>query len=126
MKRTTQSIIVFLTILGLTNCKPPSTKLEPGICKETLESVNARMNFILNCANVYTNTAPQMEQKEDIIDECSKHSWNLRVENCDRPTLTVRLSNGDFIDCAGILDTDYMPTCNEAYKSYKEKGLEVY
>lgn len=116
-----------LIILGLlSSCGEYTTQLEPGRCKETSDSVQRRSAFILSCANLYASTAPQMEQKEDIIDECSTHSFYLKIEDCDKPTLQVKIPGDNYRDCAGINNTKAEAVCKKAYESYKEKGLIVY
>lgn len=124
--KTLWKITTFLILLSLFNCDNPTTRLSPGKCKETPVSIQQRMNFILSCANVYVTTAPQMEQKEDIIDECSDHSRSLMIEECDKPTLEVYIKGDEFRNCAGIQNQPEKQVCDEAYKSYEQKGLIVY
>lgn len=120
-------IFLLLTLTAVTSC----TQTFPNVavdeeCMETPESRRYRAEWVQRCllstASHY-KTAPQLEQQEDIIDECADASEQFIVKSCTKQILKFKGYDG-WIPCTSANPGSTSErACQNFRESMKAQGV---
>lgn len=118
--------IWILTALALAMCGPPHVELVEN-CSESAQSKRYRAEWTQRCllsTASHDKTAPQLEQQEDLVDECTDASEKFAVRECSKPMLKYYSRDGEsWRPCANATPgSDAHYACQRVADSLTQRG----